>query len=311
MNKTTFLIGQGFEIGRGFASPMFFAHATRVVAGFQSQLEDVWARLHPNDDDALGESPTVELEAVGYSMAISVDTETIWHSEHDDELTFEVLMTKYRDALAHRMKVSEKMLLQLVQDGATQKPGSQVTEKTEVIDEDGLFGFQKLSVNSLGYLVYEYELEGGTSCRYFSLAEVGKPYQPWFREAIERADLCVRFGAEIDWHPHVVDRLIKDPRDPAVEIAKASDSLFGHKLLDPDWRMPDSPDAQHTFPGAILSEGHATLLWFKEPLEKWPDEFNQARPFDPPDSPELEPASGPELGKVYEALGFAVKYLPG
>lgn len=64
---------------------------------------------------------------------------------------------------------------------------------------------ERLTVQKGGMLRYRYEAGGCMEFDFHTLAEVGEPYQPWFRNKIERLGWVVEFGMDLDEAPWVAD----------------------------------------------------------------------------------------------------------
>ena len=56
-----------------------------------------------------------------------------------------------------------------------------------------------------GILAYEYEISEEVSFRFYTLAEVGYPYQPKFRDMIKEKGWTVEHGRQLDHYPWVAD----------------------------------------------------------------------------------------------------------
>ena len=56
-----------------------------------------------------------------------------------------------------------------------------------------------------GILAYEYEISEEVSFRFYTLAEVGEPYQPKFRDMIKEKGWIVEYGRQFDHYPWVAD----------------------------------------------------------------------------------------------------------
>jgi hypothetical protein len=69
---------------------------------------------------------------------------------------------------------------------------------------------EKLTVLKGGMLRYRYVAGGCMEFDFHMLCEVGEPYQPWFREEIERRGWEVEYGREMDEPPWVADFVLKD-----------------------------------------------------------------------------------------------------
>lgn len=64
---------------------------------------------------------------------------------------------------------------------------------------------ERLTVLAGGMLRYRYRAGGCMDFSFHLLSEVGAPYQPWFRDQIERRGLTVEFGRDIDQKPWCAD----------------------------------------------------------------------------------------------------------
>ena len=67
---------------------------------------------------------------------------------------------------------------------------------------------ERLTRKRGGMLRYRYEAGGCMGFSFNSLAEVGEPYQPWFREEIARRGWVVEYGRDLDERPWVADFLV-------------------------------------------------------------------------------------------------------
>ncbi len=62
-----------------------------------------------------------------------------------------------------------------------------------------------LSKDDNGMLTYEYMCSVDCGFCFHTLAEVGAPYQQWFRDEIKLLGWTVEFGCDIDVSPYVAD----------------------------------------------------------------------------------------------------------
>jgi hypothetical protein len=62
-----------------------------------------------------------------------------------------------------------------------------------------------LTVGAGGILNYRYNATKEVGFHFHTLAEVGAPFQPWFRKEILRRGLTVAYGQDLDHAPWVVD----------------------------------------------------------------------------------------------------------
>lgn len=68
---------------------------------------------------------------------------------------------------------------------------------------------EKLTVLKDGMLRYRYDVNRDIGFDFHTLAEVGAPFQSWFRNEIARRGLKVQFGRFIEEKPYVADFVIK------------------------------------------------------------------------------------------------------
>lgn len=68
---------------------------------------------------------------------------------------------------------------------------------------------ERLTILKGGILRYQYDVNKDIGFDFNTLAEVGEPYQPWFRDEIAKMGLTVAFGVELDAAPWVVDKVVK------------------------------------------------------------------------------------------------------
>lgn len=78
---------------------------------------------------------------------------------------------------------------------------------------------QALTVLKGGMLRYRYDVNRCIGFDFNTLAEVGGPYQLWFRAEIARRGLNVEFGRCIDEKPYVADFVIKHPPKGAAALS--------------------------------------------------------------------------------------------
>lgn len=64
-----------------------------------------------------------------------------------------------------------------------------------------------------GMLRYRYDCGPDLGFDFNTLAEVGAPYQQWFRDEINRQGWIVEFGRNIDYTPWVADFVIREKHD--------------------------------------------------------------------------------------------------
>ncbi len=62
-----------------------------------------------------------------------------------------------------------------------------------------------LALKPSGMLSYAYEIGDGISFRFHTLAEVGEPYQPRFRDMIKEKGWVVDYGVDLDYYPWMAD----------------------------------------------------------------------------------------------------------
>ena len=62
-----------------------------------------------------------------------------------------------------------------------------------------------------GYMEYTYSIGWSEDSAVFvfnTLAEVGEPFQPWFKNLIKRHGMSIAYGVELDSYPWVVDKFL-------------------------------------------------------------------------------------------------------
>jgi len=64
---------------------------------------------------------------------------------------------------------------------------------------------ERLTVLRGGILRYRYDVNKYIGFNFNTLAEVGEPYQQWFRYEIARRGLTVTYGKELDCKPWIAD----------------------------------------------------------------------------------------------------------
>lgn len=67
---------------------------------------------------------------------------------------------------------------------------------------------ERLTHDKEGLLVYRYQTCAEIGFVFHTLAEVGAPYQPWFRDEIARRGWYVVHGVELERAPWVADVLV-------------------------------------------------------------------------------------------------------
>lgn len=69
---------------------------------------------------------------------------------------------------------------------------------------------EKLTKQKGGMLRYRYALDGSgeVAFDFHTLAEVGEPYQQWFRDEIARQGWQVEFGRDLEEKPYVADFVV-------------------------------------------------------------------------------------------------------
>lgn len=70
-------------------------------------------------------------------------------------------------------------------------------------DNDDMYLLMALKPS--GMLSYIYEIGDDISFRFYTLAEVGEPYQPKFRDMIKEKGWIVEYGRQFDHYPWVAD----------------------------------------------------------------------------------------------------------
>lgn len=66
----------------------------------------------------------------------------------------------------------------------------------------------RLTVKAGGLLAYRYDVSKDIGFKFNTLAEVGAPYQQWFRDEIAKRGWVVEFGRNLDEPPYVGDFLL-------------------------------------------------------------------------------------------------------
>jgi len=62
-----------------------------------------------------------------------------------------------------------------------------------------------------GYMEYTYSLDENNDevdFKFSTLAEVGEPYQPWFKDQIKRRGMVIAYGANLIHYPWVADKFL-------------------------------------------------------------------------------------------------------
>lgn len=67
---------------------------------------------------------------------------------------------------------------------------------------------EKLTKLKNGMLHYRYDCNPDIGFDFYTLAEVGGPYQPWFRDEIARLGWVVEYGRYLTHYPWVADFVI-------------------------------------------------------------------------------------------------------
>jgi hypothetical protein len=62
-----------------------------------------------------------------------------------------------------------------------------------------------LALKPSGMLAYVYEIGDDIRFRFHTLAEVGEPYQPVFRDMIKEKGWVVDYGVDLDYYPWMAD----------------------------------------------------------------------------------------------------------
>ena len=68
---------------------------------------------------------------------------------------------------------------------------------------------KQMRVNK-GYMEYTYNLGDDDEIvfKFSTLAEVGDPYQCWFKDQIKREGMIIAYGVELGHHPWVADKFL-------------------------------------------------------------------------------------------------------